>query len=225
MKEDETIGKYFLRVEEMVNSMKSLGEKIKESSLVQKIFRSLLDRFNPKVSAIEELNDLKTLEFDQLLGSLTAYEMRIAKDKPTSREASFKVDKNEDSESDEIEEKIVKRLRKGSRKYKGKLPFKCFNCGRIGHFENKCPHKRKDQRCDDEEKHNHRNLFKENNFKKKSLCINNDDDPSDDEDNDSSIEDKLNEFILMANEDYDNNNTGSDVNEEEVVVDMEGELI
>jgi hypothetical protein len=29
----------------------------------------------------------------------------------------------------------------------------------------------------------------------------------------------------MAKEDYDNNNTGSDVNEEEVVVDMEGELI
>jgi hypothetical protein len=29
----------------------------------------------------------------------------------------------------------------------------------------------------------------------------------------------------MAKEDYDNNNTGSDVNEEEVVFDMEGELI
>jgi hypothetical protein len=48
---------------------------------------------------------------------------------------------------------------------------------------------------------------------------------SDDEDNDSSIEDKLNEFTLMAKEDYDNNSTRSDVNEQEVVVDMEGELI
>jgi hypothetical protein len=113
MKEDETIGKYFLRVEEMVNAMKALGEKIEEPYLVQKILRSLLDKFNPKVSAIEELNDLKTLEFDQLLGTLTAYEMRIVKDKPTSREASFKEDKNEDSEPDEIEEKFVKRLKKG----------------------------------------------------------------------------------------------------------------
>jgi hypothetical protein len=91
----------------------------------------------------------------------------------------------------------VKRLKKGSGKYKDKLSFKCFNCGRIGHFPNKCPHKRKDQTCDDEEKHKHINFFKENNFKKKSLCVNNDDDPSDDADNESSIEDKLNDFILM----------------------------
>jgi hypothetical protein len=176
----------------MVNAMKALCEKIEEPYLAQTILRSLPDRFNPKVFSIEELNDLKTLEFDQILGKLTAYEMRIVKDKPTSREASSKADKNEDSKPDEIEENFVKRLKKGSNKYKGKLTFKCFNYGRIGHFANKCPHKGKDQTCDDEEKYKHINFFKENNFKKKSLFINNDDDPSYDQDNDSSIEDKLN---------------------------------
>jgi hypothetical protein len=151
--------------------------------------------------------------------------MRIVKDKPTSREASFKADKNEDSEPDEIEAKFVRRLKKGSGRYQGKLPFKCFNCGKIGHFASKCPHKIKDQTYDDEEKHKHKKVYKENNFKKKSLCVNNDDDPSDDESSDSSIEDKVNEFMLMAKEDYDNKITGSDVNDEEVVVDLEGELI
>ena len=73
MKEDETIGNYFLRAEELVNAMKALGEKIEEPSLVHKILRSLPDRFNPKVSAIEELNKIKALDFDQLLGMLIAY--------------------------------------------------------------------------------------------------------------------------------------------------------
>jgi hypothetical protein len=219
MKEDETIGKYFLRVEELVNAMKALGEKIEESSLVQKILRSLPDRFNPKVSAIEELNDIQTLAFDQLLGTLTAYEMRIVTDKTTSREASFKADKNEDCEPDEIEAKFVRRLKKGSSKYQGKFPFKCFNCGKIGHFANKCPHKKHDQNSEDEEKHKSRRFDK-----KKSLCVNNDD-SLEDTDSDSSCEDKVNDFMLMAKEDYDIESIGSDENEEEVVVDMEGELI
>ena len=87
MNEDETVGKYFLRVEELVNAMKGLGEKIDEAPLVQKILRSLPDKFNPKVSAIEEMNDLKSLSIDHILGTLTSYEMRISKDKPTTREA------------------------------------------------------------------------------------------------------------------------------------------
>jgi len=65
--------------------MKGLGEKIEDSFLVHKILRSLPDRFNPKFSAIEELNDLKNLSIDQLLGTLNAYEMRISKDKSTTR--------------------------------------------------------------------------------------------------------------------------------------------
>jgi hypothetical protein len=77
--------------------MKGLGEKFDDSLLVQKILRSLPDKFNPKVSAIQELNDLKTLSIDQLLGTLTPYEMGINKDKSSTREAYFKADKNIDS--------------------------------------------------------------------------------------------------------------------------------
>jgi hypothetical protein len=70
--------------------MKGLGETIDEPFLVQKILRSLPDRFNSKVSSIEEITDLKTLTLDQLLETLNAYEMRITKSKSTTREASFK---------------------------------------------------------------------------------------------------------------------------------------
>jgi len=53
----------------------------------------------------------------------------------------------------------------------------------------------------------------------------NNDNSSEDTDSDSSYEDKANDFMLMAKEDYDNKSTSSDENDEEVVVDLEGELI
>jgi hypothetical protein len=199
--------------------MKGLGEKIEESFLVHKILRSLIDKFNPKVSTIEELNDLKTMSIDQLLGTLTAYEMRISKDKSISREASFKENKNIDSELDDIEAKFVRRLNKGSRKYQGKLSFKCFNCGKIDHFASKCPHWKKDQNFDDEKKYKFKKYSK-----KKSLCANNDN-SSEDIDSDSSCEDKVNDFILMDMGDIGDEHLGGEMDDEEVVVDMEGELI
>jgi hypothetical protein len=113
MDEDETISKYFLRIEDLVNTMKGLGETIDDFFLVQKVLRYLPDRFNSKVFAIEEIVDLKTLILDQLLGTLTAYEMKITKVKSTTREASFKVQKNTYPDIDEIEANFVRRLNIG----------------------------------------------------------------------------------------------------------------
>jgi hypothetical protein len=219
MNEYEIVSKYFLRVEELVNAMKGLGEKFEESILVQKILRCLLDKFNPKVSAIVELSDLKSLSIDKLLGTLTAYEMGINKDKSITRETYFKADKNTDSDLDEIEEKFVRRLKKGLEKYQGTLPFKSFNCGKIGHFSSKCPHQKNDQNCDDEKK----NKFKKYS-KKKSLCANNDN-SLEDIDSDSSCEDKVNDFMLMSMGGIDDEHIGGEMDDEEAVMDMEGELI
>jgi hypothetical protein len=205
--------------------MKGLHETIDEYFLVEKILISLPDRFNSKVSVIEEISDLKTLTLDELLGTLTTYEMIITKGKSTTREASFKVEKNKDSNIDEIEANFVRRQKKGSCKYKGKLPFKCFNYGKIGNFSSKCPHKIKDHTYDNEEKHKHKKVYKENNFKKKSLCVNNDDDPSDDESSDSSIEDKINDIMIIYLEDLNNEDRGSEFTDCEEVVDIEGELV
>jgi hypothetical protein len=127
--------------------------------------------------------------------------MRIGKDKSISRESSFIADKNEDYESIEIEEKFVRRLKKGSGKYQRKLPFKFFNYEMIGQISFKCPHMKHDQNFECEKKYKPK-IF----GKKKSLCVNNDD-SSEDIDSDSSREDKINDLMLMAKEDYDNKGT------------------
>jgi hypothetical protein len=55
MKEDENIASYFLQVDETVNAIIGLREQIKESVIFQKVQRSLLMRFDPKISALEEI--------------------------------------------------------------------------------------------------------------------------------------------------------------------------
>ena len=54
MKEEEDIATYFLWVYEIVNTMRGLGEKVKNGVLVQKRLRSLPLRFESKVLALEE---------------------------------------------------------------------------------------------------------------------------------------------------------------------------
>ena len=61
MHNDESIASYFLCIDELVNCMKNLGEEIKEVTLVEKVLRSLSTKFESKVSAIEEKQDLQNI--------------------------------------------------------------------------------------------------------------------------------------------------------------------
>ena len=77
MKEDENVAAFLDCIDEVVNSMKALGEEVKEQLLVKKILRSSPMKFNSKVSAIEDRTDLDTLTKDELHGILIAYEMKV----------------------------------------------------------------------------------------------------------------------------------------------------
>jgi hypothetical protein len=63
-------------VNEIVNAMLGLGEEIKESVIVRKVLRSLIMRFDPKISTLEEREDLNSISMDELHGIFIAYEIR-----------------------------------------------------------------------------------------------------------------------------------------------------
>ena len=152
MYSDESIASYFLCIDEVVNCMKNLGEEIKEVTLVEKILRSLSAKFESKVSAIEEKQDLQNITMTQLHEILTAFEMRKG-GLSDMREGAFKAsakgkEKEEHNESRHISEEedevnFVKKLQQGSGRFRGKLPLKCFACGRVDHYAARCPHKDK----------------------------------------------------------------------------------
>jgi hypothetical protein len=64
MNEKEDIATYLLRVDEVVNDIRVLGEELDESLVVQKVLRSLLLKYDAKVSAIEETSDLTKMTMD-----------------------------------------------------------------------------------------------------------------------------------------------------------------
>jgi len=74
MYNDESLANYFLRVDEIVNCMKNLGEEIKEAFVVEKVLISLSPKFESKVSAVEEKANLQNLKMSYLHAILTAYE-------------------------------------------------------------------------------------------------------------------------------------------------------
>ena len=75
----------------------------------------------------------------------------------------------------------MRRLQLGTGRFKGKLPFKCFNFGRVGHYAAKCPY---------EENHDKGKQFE----KGKSYYTNSDNDETSNEDEEDPDQDLL---VLM----------------------------
>jgi hypothetical protein len=125
---------------------------------------------------------------------------------------------------------FIKRLNKGTNgKYRGKLPLIFFDCDGIGHFANKCPHKKK---RNDEDYSKRRQTYKGKRTTKivfkKNFCTKEDISSSDE---DEVSDSEIGRVLFMAVEESDKEGSEEEYEEayekeiEEAEVDFREELM
>jgi len=88
---DETIKEMFTRFTDITNNLKSLGKTYTNVEMVRKILRCLpKNKRGPKITAIEEAQNLKTLALDNLLGKLMTHEIHLKEDEKEKETQSKK---------------------------------------------------------------------------------------------------------------------------------------
>ena len=102
-----------------------MGGERKEKEVVEKVQRTLPTRYSPKVSTIEDQDDLELLTLDEPHVIFTSYEMRTRQNEPTRKEAAFNATKESKksevlpkNHSDDEEALFIKKLEIGTIKYK-----------------------------------------------------------------------------------------------------------
>jgi hypothetical protein len=77
MNDQEIIVEYLSRMLALTNLMKTCGETMTDRSKIEKVLRTLTEKFDHIVVAIEESNDLTTMKIEELQASLEAHELRV----------------------------------------------------------------------------------------------------------------------------------------------------
>ena len=78
-KEDKSFDKFYAKLKDIVNLAFNLGETILEPKLVRKVLRYLPERFQAKITAIEESKDNEKILLTKLVGNLQTYELGLTR--------------------------------------------------------------------------------------------------------------------------------------------------
>lgn len=143
MKETETITQYFERVLLVATDMRNTGEDMPDNKIVEKILRTLSEKFTYIVCSIEESKDIESLSVDALQSSLLCHEQNIVKHSKgsSSSDQVLKV-------TEEFKGWSGTRGRGGSSRGRGRgrgrqgynrALVECYKCHKLGHYQFECP--------------------------------------------------------------------------------------
>ncbi|XP_076936546.1 uncharacterized protein LOC143603702 [Bidens hawaiensis] len=173
MKETETIDEYASRMTAIYSKAATLGQPYEERKLVQKFFTSLPSRFIQVVASLEQVLDLKTVGFEDVVGRLKTYEEHIKGHVLRSEEGKLLFNNSESSSSsNQFSRESSTGRGKGSNRGRGSgrrsqnrgsqggsnkgdkqmvkkdyPELQCFRCDKFGHFVSRCPLRRKERQA------------------------------------------------------------------------------
>nr|KYP40336.1 Retrovirus-related Pol polyprotein from transposon TNT 1-94 [Cajanus cajan] len=137
MKDNESVKDYSGRLMDVVNQMRLLGEtSFTDQKVVEKIMVSVPERFEAKISAIEESCDLQTLTITELTSKLHAQEQRVSIRSDEAVEGAFRAKHNGRNFGKSRTFNKNKGKDEGSSRKGNFLP--CFHCQRTNHSKEDC---------------------------------------------------------------------------------------
>ncbi|MQM23183.1 hypothetical protein Taro_056246 [Colocasia esculenta] len=166
MQSGESITQMFNRFTDITNGLAGLGKSYEMGDMVRKILRSLPASWTPKVTAIEEANDLKRMSLEKLIGSLMAHEINMERlgESSSRKKHSNALKATEGSSDEEFEDEVSnedsddeeallsrrlqwilakKKYQSGRKKTEGKDTKRaepiCYECKKPGHIKAECP--------------------------------------------------------------------------------------
>lgn len=141
MKNTETIPEYFSRVLAVANQMRSNGEDMTDLKIVEKILRTLAERYVFIVVSIEESKDVAKMSVDELQSTLLVHEQKFKKPEKEEEQA-FRVEQGEGSGTrgrGRGRGSTRGRGRGRGRTQSNRETVECYRCHRLGHFAYECP--------------------------------------------------------------------------------------
>ena len=120
MEEDESFDEFYAKLKDIVNSTFNLGETIPEPKIVRKVLRSLLERFNAKITAIEESKDIDKIHLIELVGNLQTYELGLTSKSMALKAKTSDMDKSLEDEDSNMKSYITRQFKKFMKNANGK---------------------------------------------------------------------------------------------------------